>query len=312
MVEGGVDGLRDLEGDSAGDRHLAQLAIRDESDPCAVGGEERSRPTLRAGQRARGHFVAALEIELARSRQRTAEHERVAVGRERRLHSQRHSIEVTGRAERGSVSGNGPRLARTQPTPCGERSSQHDHRGERRHEHPPRARIDARHRWRERRIAKRIRKCLCAVETIRRHFLKGFRDGRRDVRRHRLAQLPHRACRVRHDLQDDAWHRRARVRNLTREHLVQHRAQRVDVRAVGDVLVRRRLLGRHVVRRAERHARLRHPSADGCAYRQRNPEVRHHCTTVVQEDVLGLDVPVNHPVLVRVLERIRDLRRDLH
>ncbi|CAN5760520.1 hypothetical protein BH23GEM3_BH23GEM3_00470 [soil metagenome] len=95
------------------------------------------------------------------------------------------------------------------------------------------------------------------------------------------------------------------MRGVTRQHFVQDRAKRVNVRAVGDVRIRRRLLGRHVVRRAQRQARLRPPAAGRRAHRQRDAEVRDERVTVPQEDVFGLDVPVDDTLVVRVLQRVR-------
>jgi hypothetical protein len=57
---------------------------------------------------------------------------------------------------------------------------------------------------------------------------------------------------------------------------------------------------------------LGHAAATCRADRERDPEVRHHRTTVPQQDVLGLDVPVDHALLVRVGERVGHLARDPH
>ena len=65
--------------------------------------------------------------------------------------------------------------------------------------------------------------------------------------------------------------------------------------------------GDHVVRRAERHAGLGHPIAAGLARRQGDAEVGHQRLTVVEQDVLGLDVAVDHAVPVGVVERARHL-----
>ena len=53
--------------------------------------------------------------------------------------------------------------------------------------------------------------------------------------------------------------RRPGERRFAGEHLVEHAAQRVDVRPRRDLPLPHRLLGRHVVRRAEAHPRLGHP-----------------------------------------------------
>ena len=92
-------------------------------------------------------------------------------------------------------------------------------------------------------------------------------------------------------------------RRLADQHLVGDGAEGVHVGAGGDGALAHGLLGRHVVRRAERHAGLGHPAAaaragDG----QRDAEVGHQRAAVVQQDVLGLDVAVDHPVPVGVVE----------
>ena len=99
-------------------------------------------------------------------------------------------------------------------------------------------------------------------------------------------------------------------RRVAREHLVEHRAQGVDVGAGGDLALAHRLLGAHVVRRAERHAGLGHPAPAGLAGRERDAEVGDQRLAVVQQDVLGLDVAVDHAVAVGVVERRGHFGRD--
>ena len=82
--------------------------------------------------------------------------------------------------------------------------------------------------------------------------------------------------------------------------------------AAGDLPLRRRLLGAHVVRRAETQSRFGHAAAGGGAHRERDAEVGHHRAAVVQEDVLRLDVAVDHAVPVRVVQRVSDLAGDAH
>ena len=73
---------------------------------------------------------------------------------------------------------------------------------------------------------------------------------------------------VGHHLGDDRLGRAAGERRIADEHLVGHAAERVDVGARRDLPLAHRLLGRHVVRRAERHAGLGHPR---CRRRWRRP-----------------------------------------
>ncbi len=97
---------------------------------------------------------------------------------------------------------------------------------------------------------------------------------------------------------------------LAGEHLVEHGAEGVDVGAGGDLPLAHRLLGTHVVRGAERHTGLGHPGVARLARRQRDSEVGHQRPAVVQEDVLGLDVPVNDLMAMRIVERRSHLRGD--
>ncbi len=108
----------------------------------------------------------------------------------------------------------------------------------------------------------------------------------------------------------DRLRRRAGERRIAGQHLVEHRAERVHVGARGDLALAHRLLRRHVVRRAERHAGLGHPAAAGLAGGERDAEVGDQRPIVVQQDVLGLDVAVDDAVPVGVVERVGDLARD--
>ena len=101
-------------------------------------------------------------------------------------------------------------------------------------------------------------------------------------------------------------------RRVAGEHLVQHRAEGIDVRAARDLPLAHRLLGAHVVRRAQAHPGLGHPRAARLARRERDPEIGHQRLAVVQQDVLRLDVPVHHAVAVGVVERRGDLGGDPH
>src|SRR5438046_1757656 len=56
---------------------------------------------------------------------------------------------------------------------------------------------------------------------------------------------------VRHHLRHDRLRRGSGERRLADEHLVGHAAERVDVAGGGDLALAHRLLGAHVVRRAE-------------------------------------------------------------
>ena len=94
--------------------------------------------------------------------------------------------------------------------------------------------------------------------------------------------------------------------DVAREHLVEHDAERVDVRLAVDV-VAERLLGRDVVRGAE-HAALGGQAA--VVHRAGDAEVGDlGRALLVDEDVLRLDVAVDDAAPVRGAERAGDLDR---
>jgi hypothetical protein len=103
-------------------------------------------------------------------------------------------------------------------------------------------------------------------------------------------------------------------RRLAGEHLVAHGGEGVLVGPPVHRVLMRRLLRRHVGRRPEHVAgageRLVVARAGGLE-RAGNPEVRdQHHPVVGQQDVLGLDVAVDHPLAVGVGEGLRRLAGD--
>src|SRR5581483_5949638 len=83
------------------------------------------------------------------------------------------------------------------------------------------------------------------------------------------------------------------------QHLIEHDAQRIQVAASVDRLAER-LLGRHVLRRAQQSARQR----AGVLRQQRDAEVgEHYLVLIGDEDVGGLDVAVDDAAVVGVIER---------
>ena len=64
------------------------------------------------------------------------------------------------------------------------------------------------------------------------------------------------------------------------------------------------LLGRHVIGRAHRKARLREAAPSGGSHGQRDPEICDDRLAVLYQDVRWLDVPMNHAASVRVLQRL--------
>ena len=103
--------------------------------------------------------------------------------------------------------------------------------------------------------------------------------------------------------------RTSRERNRSGEHLVEDDAQRVDVGA----LIERdslHLLGRHVVRRADDPPRF---GQAGILERLGQSEVGDgHAPAAVDENVLRLQVAMNHALLVRRLQPFADLPEDVH
>ena len=109
-------------------------------------------------------------------------------------------------------------------------------------------------------------------------------------------------------------------RQLAREQLVKNHAERVDVRAMIRLRGVRRLLRRHVSRRAQ-HAvlrearRIRHGSPgsgiEGGAHDPRDAEVRDLYTAcLIQQEVLRLDVAMHDAAVVRELQRLADRRHN--
>ncbi len=101
------------------------------------------------------------------------------------------------------------------------------------------------------------------------------------------------------------------MRRFAREHLVEHRAERVDVAARVELALTAGLLRTHILRRAEGESRLGQPVGRTLRHRERDAEIRHHRLALVQENVFGLHVAVNHPMAMGIIERARDLLRDV-
>ena len=99
------------------------------------------------------------------------------------------------------------------------------------------------------------------------------------------------------------------VGRLAGEHLVGHRAERVLIGPRVDVAVAGGLLRAHVVRRAEREAGLGDASATGLGYGQRDAEVGDHRLARLEQDVLRLEVAMDHAPGVGVVERAGHQRR---
>ena len=156
----------------------------------------------------------------------------------------------------------------------------------------------------ERRVRQRGRKLRRAPEPVGRQFLERGEHGVLDVHWYAITAHNNGGRLFGDHLGDDGLRAAPRVRRVADEHFVHHAAERVDIRSRVELALAHRLLGAHVCRRAETHPCLGHSAAAGLARGQRNAEVRDHRVPAVQQDVLRLDVAMDHAVLVRVLQGI--------
>ena len=99
-------------------------------------------------------------------------------------------------------------------------------------------------------------------------------------------------------------------RGLSREHLVQHAGERVEIAPAVEVLLAGGLLRAHIGRRPDRHPRPGERLAAGGTHRLGDPEVRHHRVAALEQDVLRLDVAVDDAPAVRVAQRVGHLAGD--
>ena len=115
---------------------------------------------------------------------------------------------------------------------------------------------------------------------------------------------------------DHGLHGRPGEGRLAGEHLVEQRGERVHVAARVEVLVTGRLLRAHVLGGADGNPgageRFPPPSPGRLAERLGDPEVSDQRVTPGKQDVRGLDVAVDHAVLVGVSEGVRHLGDEPH
>ena len=102
--------------------------------------------------------------------------------------------------------------------------------------------------------------------------------------------------------------RRSIERRLARQHLVHHAAERVEIAAPVDRSPAA-LLGAHVRRRAGPERGLAPGGRPGRVERAGDAEIGDDRLAVLEQDVLGLDVPVDDAAAVGVVERAGDLAR---
>ena len=142
-------------------------------------------------------------------------------------------------------------------------------------------------------------------------LLQALEDDRLELLAHVGAEGPHRLRQLVDDAIQDGLHL-ARKRRLAREALVEHRPERVCIGPSVEA-PRRDLLGAEVRDRPDERAGLREAVLGG---REREAEVHHAGADVAavlagRHDVLGLDVSVDDPSGMAVVERLGDLGPDI-
>ena len=170
----------------------------------------------------------------------------------------------------------------------------------------------ASNRLRGRRLGERVGELRCGAEPV--GWCLGERAGDRPLHcfGHGLPDGPDPGHGLDHAPGNDRLGGRPGIRRLPGEHLVEHAAEGVDVGAAVDVRVAGRLLGAHVVRRAEGEPGLGQAVAGRGGEGPRDPEVGDDRLPAGEQDVLGLDVAVHHAVLVGVAQRRGDVAGDAH
>ena len=96
------------------------------------------------------------------------------------------------------------------------------------------------------------------------------------------------------------------MRHLADEHLVKNQGEAVDIRSRIEIGVPDGLLGTHVHRRPDRRSGAGQGFTARSVEGSRDAEIGHHRVAVREENVVGLDVTVNHAVTVRVVQGCRD------
>ena len=102
----------------------------------------------------------------------------------------------------------------------------------------------------------------------------------------------------------------SRVWRIAGEHLVEHAGEREDIAASVDDVLGRDLLGAHVLGRPDEKPGLRDAGSPRSGHRERDAEVGDERVPIVEQDVLRLEVPVDDPVPVGIVERAGHFHRD--
>ena len=96
------------------------------------------------------------------------------------------------------------------------------------------------------------------------------------------------------------------------QHLIEHAAQRIDVAPPVQVALGTDLLGTHVGRRAHGEPSLGYVVAGRLGNGPRDAKIGDHCLTLVQQNVLRLDVAMYHVLPMGVVQRPRHRDADPH
>src|SRR4029078_5390223 len=100
------------------------------------------------------------------------------------------------------------------------------------------------------------------------------------------------------------------MRRLTSQHLIRDSTERVDVTPSIYYSITGRLLGTHVLRRAERKPRLRNSITASLADSECNSEISDYRLPSLKQNVLRLQIPMNDSMRVSVIESV--CNRDSH
>ena len=124
------------------------------------------------------------------------------------------------------------------------------------------------------------------------------------MQRNRIAHRRERHGALRQQLRDDGLDGRAGKRGFAGEHLVRDRTKRIQIRVKIHPFLAHRLLGAHVLRRAERQSGLRHARAARVLHGEGDAKIGEQRVPALQQDVLRLDVAMHDTQAVRIAERV--------
>jgi len=156
-------------------------------------------------------------------------------------------------------------------------------------------------------VAERLGKLGCAGKPVGRQLLQRLQNRLFHMPRDRVPLGGERPRGFGDYPGHDRLGRRPRERWVAREHLIQHRPHRVHIAPCGDFPLTHRLLGAHVLWRSQTHPRFGHACGAALGRGQRDTEVGHQRAPIVQQNVLGLDVTVNHALPMGVVQRVGHL-----